>query len=84
MKVKNLESEIDGLKQKRGDFENKKGYRKKKVMELQDRLAGEGGTFAKKQNELNIKKSKLESQIEQKYETIRETMFGVTPIRVRS
>lgn len=79
LEFQELESEIDELKQKRGDLENKKNYRKKKVDELQDKLAGEGGTFAEKQSELNFKKTKLEAEIEQKYTVTRELCAGLLP-----
>jgi DNA sulfur modification protein DndD len=74
-----LESQLDDLRQSKGDLENKKNNRKKRAGELQDRVAGEGGSFARKQNELRIKKTMLESEIEQKYETIRELCSGLLP-----
>jgi DNA sulfur modification protein DndD len=76
---KELETQLDDLMQNRGDLENKKNNRNKRAGELQDRVAGEGGSFARKQNELRIKKTKLESEIERKYEVIRELCSGLLP-----
>jgi DNA sulfur modification protein DndD len=76
---KELDRKLDDLRQSRGDLENKKNNRKKRAEELQDRLAGEGGSFARKQNELRTKKTKLEAEIEQKYESIRDLCSGLLP-----
>lgn len=74
-----IEDEIEKEIQKRGDIENKKNNRQKKVNEFQSRLSNEGGYFAKEQDQLLKRKTILEVEIQQKYEQLRELCAGALP-----
>ena len=70
-----ISEQIDEVKQKRGDLENKINNRRKRAQEMQDKLSLEGGVFAKRRDELNKKKARLDMEIDQIYEQIR-TLCG--------
>ena len=71
----NIEEEIEKINQNRGDIENKKNNRQKKVVELQTRLSNEGGYFAKEQDKLITRKTQLDLELQQKYDILREPLL---------
>ena len=75
----NIEEEIEKLNQNRGDIENKKNNRQKKVIELQSKLSSEGGYFAKEQDKLIARKTQLDWELQQKYDILRDLCAGALP-----
>lgn len=74
-----LEEEILSLEQKRGSIVNKINNRRKRVIELEERLAGEGHSFAKKRKELEGMKTHLLAQIEQTEKWIKDMCEELLP-----
>lgn len=74
-----LEEEILALEQKKGSIVNKINNRRKRVIELEERLAGEGHSFAKKRKELEDMKTHLLAQIEQTEKWIKDLCEGLLP-----
>ena len=74
-----IEEEIEKINQNRGDIENKKSNRQKKVTELQTKLSSEGGYFAKEQDKLITRKTQLGLEIQQKYDILKDLCTGALP-----
>jgi DNA sulfur modification protein DndD len=74
-----LEQELEMARQNRASLENRRAFRKKKVDELQEKLTGEGGAFAKRHDGLKNSKIRLEVELDQENSTLRELCSGLLP-----
>jgi DNA sulfur modification protein DndD len=70
---------IDKLTQDKGQLQTRLDYIEKQIEHFEQKLASEGGTFASKRNDLKISREKLEYQIKETEERIRELARGLFP-----
>lgn len=77
-----LEEEKEKIIQDNGHLKNILDTKKNNITKLEDKLAREGGSFAKRRDQLIREKSQLESSIEQIYLDIAQLCEGLLPFAV--
>lgn len=77
--IKKLEVEKEKILQESSQFQNTLEIKKRNATAMEDKLGQEGGSFAKKREQLKQEKALLEAEIERVYDKIGSLCEGLLP-----